>query len=82
MKTFHTGRSNALYVRRHGGPLGLAGFLAANLVTLPAAWLRELPRGNTRSVISKAKGVLDGLRAPLPVPPGLEPEGSTLKGLP
>jgi GT2 family glycosyltransferase len=70
-KTFHTGRSNALYVRRHGGPLGLAGFLAANLVTLPAAWLRELPRGNARSVVSKAKGVWNGLRAPLPEPPRL-----------
>lgn len=70
-KTFHTGRSNALYVRRHGGPLGLAGFLAANLVTLPAAWLRELPRGNARSVVSKAKGVWSGLRAPLPEPPRL-----------
>lgn len=70
-KTFHTGRSNALYVRRHGGPLGLAGFLAANLVTLPAAWLRELPRGNARSVVSKAKGLWNGLRAPLPEPPRL-----------
>jgi hypothetical protein len=82
LKTFHTGRSNALYVRRHGGPLGLAGFLAANLITLPAAWLRELARGNTRSVVSKAKGVLNGLRAPLPAPPRLEPEGSTRNGLP
>ncbi|HEX5759774.1 MAG TPA: hypothetical protein VF121_11310, partial [Thermoanaerobaculia bacterium] len=70
-KTFHTGRSNALYVRRHGGPLGLAGFLAANLVALPAAWLREAPRGNGRSVVAKARGVLAGLRAPLPPPPSL-----------
>ena len=70
-KTFHTGRSNALYVRRHGGPLGLAGFLAANLVALPAAWLREAPRGNGRSVVAKARGVLAGLRDPLPPLPSL-----------
>jgi GT2 family glycosyltransferase len=68
-KTFHTGRSNALYVRRHGGPIALAGFLAANLVALPAAWLRELPRGNTRAVRAKARGVMRGLLEPLPAPP-------------
>jgi hypothetical protein len=70
-RTFHTGRSNALYVRRHGGALGLAGFLAANLVALPAAWLREAPRGNGRAVVAKARGVLRGLRDPLPPPPTL-----------
>lgn len=70
-KTFHTGRSNALYVRRHSGPLGVAGFLAANLVALPAAWLREAPRGNGRAVVAKARGVLRGLRDPLPPVPTL-----------
>lgn len=72
-KTFHTGRSNALYVRRHGGPAGLALFLAANAVTLPLAWLREWPRRNTRAVTSKARGILQGLRAPLCAPPTAEP---------
>jgi GT2 family glycosyltransferase len=71
-KTFHTGRSNALYVRRHGGPAGLARFLAANLATLPWALLRELPRGNARAVLAKARGVLRGLRDPLPAPPRLD----------
>ncbi|HTQ79707.1 MAG TPA: glycosyltransferase family 2 protein [Thermoanaerobaculia bacterium] len=74
-KTFHTGRSNALYVRRHGGALGLAGFLAANLLTLPVAWLRELPRGNGRAAFAKARGVLRGLRDPLPEPPRLASGG-------
>jgi len=72
VKTFHTGRSNAIYVRRHGGALGLAGFLAANLVTLPYAWLRELPRGNGRAALAKARGVLRGLTDPLPAPPRLD----------
>ena len=71
VKTFHTGRSNALYVRRHGGALGLASFLAANLVTLPAAFLRELPRGNGKAALAKARGVLCGLTDPLPAPPRL-----------
>jgi GT2 family glycosyltransferase len=68
-KTFHTARSNAIYVRRHGGARGLAAFLAANLVALPAAWLRELPRRNTRAVNAKARGLLRGLLDPLPAPP-------------
>jgi GT2 family glycosyltransferase len=72
VKTFHTGRSNALYVRRHGGPLGLAGFLAANLATLPVAFLRELPRGNGRAALAKARGVWKGLTDPLPDPPRLD----------
>jgi len=71
-KTFHTGRSNALYVRRHGGLLGLAAFLAANLAALPWAFLRELPRGNARAVAAKARGVLRGLVDPLPAPPRLD----------
>jgi GT2 family glycosyltransferase len=74
-KTFHTGRSNAIWVRRHAGPLGFAAFLAANLLALPVAFLRELPRGNTRSVRAKARGILRGLLDPLPSPPApLAPE--------
>jgi GT2 family glycosyltransferase len=68
-KTFHTARSNAVFVRRHAGPAGIAGFLAANLVALPAAWLRELARGNGRAVAAKVRGLLHGLRDPLPAPP-------------
>jgi GT2 family glycosyltransferase len=83
MKTFHTGRSNALYVRRHGGALGLAGFVAANLVTLPYAWLRELSRGNARAAVAKARGVFRGLTEPLPPlpsppePPRLDVSGKS-----
>ena len=79
LKTFHTGRSNAVWVRRHGGPLGLLRFVAANLLTLPAAFLRELVRGNTRAVRSKARGVLRGLTEPLPAPPA-PPSMSSTRG--
>jgi len=69
VKTFHTGRSNAIWVRRHAGPLGFAAFLAANLFALPMAFLREWPRGNARAVREKARGILRGLLDPLPAPP-------------
>jgi GT2 family glycosyltransferase len=68
-KNFHTARSNAVYVRRHGGPAAWAAFLAANLVALPVAWLRELRRGNAGAVTAKARGLLRGLLDPLPEPP-------------
>lgn len=69
LKTFHTGRSNALFARRHGGVVGLSAFLAANAVALPIAFLREWPRGRTKSVLAKARGLWRGLRDPLPEPP-------------
>jgi len=70
-KTFHTGRSNALYARRHFGWPALSLFVMANIAALGGAFLRELPRGNVRAVASKAKGLWRGLRDPLPDPPGL-----------
>ncbi|HUO85794.1 MAG TPA: glycosyltransferase family 2 protein [Thermoanaerobaculia bacterium] len=70
-KTFHTGRSNAIWIRRHGGPLARVGFVAANLVALLAALLREAPRGNAGAVAAKARGLWQGLTATLPPPPRL-----------
>jgi GT2 family glycosyltransferase len=68
-KAFHTGRSNALFVRRHRGGWAVAVFVAANIVALAAAALRELPRRNLGAVGAKARGVWTGLREPLPAPP-------------
>ena len=70
-KTFHTGRSNAIWIRRHAGRLATAGFVAANLAALAVALLRELPRGNAKAVWAKARGVWSGLTEPLPPPPAL-----------
>lgn len=71
LRTFHTARSNTLFVRRHHGVFGLLAFLAANLVALPVAFVRELFKGNARAVFAKARGVWRGLFDSLPDPPRL-----------
>lgn len=80
-KTFQTGRSTAIFVRRYARPhqwLTFLGFLAA---ALPAAWLRELPKGNQRAAVAKLRGVVAGLREELPEPPRLEDAPRLLAGV-
>lgn len=71
-KTFQTGRSSAIFVRRYARPWQWVTFLAFLAAALPVAWLRELRRGNQAAAVAKGRGVLAGLRAPLPRPPSLE----------
>ncbi len=71
-RTFGTGRSAALFVRRYGRFKDWLSFLAAMGAALPLAFLRELPRGNQGAVWAKAKGVVAGLREPLSPPPGID----------
>jgi len=70
-KTFHTGRSTAIYVRRYANPLQWAKALAFMTASLPAAWVRELFKGNQAAAVSKAKGFIAGFRAPMTAPPQL-----------
>lgn len=79
-KTFHTGRGNAIFVRRYGGPLARLIFVAANLAVLPVAWARERRRGNARAVQAKARGLWRGLFDPLPPPPRFAAEGAAKGG--
>ena len=72
-RTFHTGRSTAIFVRKFAGPLEWTSFLLFVLLTLPLALLRELPKGNARAAVSKARGILEGLRVPLRPVDRLEP---------
>lgn len=68
-RTYRTGRSTAIFVRRFAGPLGWVSYLGAMALALPAALARELPRRNAGAVLAKYRGAWDGLREPLDPPP-------------
>ncbi|MDH3404572.1 MAG: glycosyltransferase family 2 protein, partial [Acidobacteriota bacterium] len=70
-RTFHTGRSTALFVRRYASPLQWLRFAALLALAIPAAYLRELPKGNQAAAVAKLRGVWAGLRAPIAPPPRL-----------
>ncbi len=68
-RTFQTGKGTAIFVRRFAKPRQWCTFFLRLAVAIPAAFLRELPKGNQGAAIAKLKGVVAGLRAPLPEPP-------------
>ncbi len=63
-RTFQTGRSTAIFVRRYARPWQWVTVLVFFALAVPAALLRELPRGNAGAVLAKLKGFLAGLRVP------------------
>jgi len=68
-KTFHNGRSTALFVRRYASGLQWIRFALLLALAIPAAFLRELPKGNQGAAIAKLRGVWAGLKAPMVEPP-------------
>ena len=64
-RTFHTGRSTAIFVRKYAGLWQWLSFLLFIAIGLPLAWLRELPKGNAGAAVSKAKGIAEGMKVPL-----------------
>jgi GT2 family glycosyltransferase len=64
-QTFRTGRSTAIFVRKFAGPLGWISWLFWLALAFPAAFLRELPKGNAGAVLAKYRGIWAGLRARL-----------------
>jgi GT2 family glycosyltransferase len=64
-RTFRTGRSTAIFVRKFAGPAGWLSWLVWTALAFPAALLRELPRGNAGAVFAKYRGIRAGLRVPL-----------------
>ena len=68
-RTFRTGRSTAIYVRKYAGLLGWLSYLAWSGAALLGALAREAPRGNASAVVAKYRGLWAGLRAPTPPPP-------------
>lgn len=80
-RTFRTGRSTAIFVRRFAGPTGWASFLLWSALAFPAALARELPRRNGAAVLAKYRGLVAGLRAALPPPPSATVrDGSAVDG--
>jgi GT2 family glycosyltransferase len=73
-KTFQTARSTAIFVRRYAGPWQWARALFWIAVSLPAAYLRELPRGNQQAVSAKLRGFREGFSLTLPEPPRYLPQ--------
>ena len=79
-RTFRTGRSTAIFVRKYAGAGGWISFLFWTLVAFPAALARELPKRNMGAVVAKYRGILAGMRAelsPLPPLPTLPPPPSS-----
>lgn len=68
-RTFHTGRSTAIFVRRYATPWQWLTFLCFYAASIPLAFLRELPKGNQAAALTKLKGVWEGLRTPISPPP-------------
>lgn len=68
-RTYRTGRSTAIFVRKYAGVAGWISFLVWSAVAFVAALARELPRRNGGAVLAKYRGLLDGLKAPLAPPP-------------
>jgi hypothetical protein len=69
-KTYQTARSTAIFIRRYAGPWRWVTSVAMILASLPAAFVRELVRGNAAAVRAKARGFFDGFfRTSLTPPP-------------
>lgn len=68
-KTFQTARSTAIFIRRYAGLRQWVRALFWIAVSLPAAFLRELPRGNQAAVTAKLRGFREGFSMPIPEPP-------------
>lgn len=76
-RTFQTGRSTAIFVRKHAGFFGWLKFLLFGALAIPAAFVRELPKGNQMAAIKKLSGYLDGLKVSIPDEPAVtSPEAS------
>ena len=71
-RTFYTGRSNAIFVRRYGGWFEWLTFILFSVAGLPLAFLRELPKRNQGAAAAKLRGIFAGLREPMTAPPQVD----------
>jgi GT2 family glycosyltransferase len=70
-RNFQFGRSGAIYVRRYAKPWNWLTYLAWNAAAFPVAWLREARKKNQAAVVAKVKGIREGMRIEVPLPPSL-----------
>jgi GT2 family glycosyltransferase len=69
-RTFHTGRSQAIFVRKYARPWQWLSFLAFYAASVPVAYVREwVKERNQAAALAKLRGVMKGLRVPLAAPP-------------
>lgn len=68
-RTFHTGRSTAIFVRRYASFGQRLRFFFFISLAFPAAWIRELFKGNQAAAVAKLRGIIEGMRLPLSPPP-------------
>ncbi|MFQ5527253.1 MAG: glycosyltransferase family 2 protein [Thermoanaerobaculia bacterium] len=68
-RTFNTGRSAALFVRRYANPWQWMTFLGFTAIAVVWAFFRELPKGNQMAAVKKAQGVIAGLSTKMTAPP-------------
>ncbi len=66
------------FLKEHGKPLHWARFALFDVATLPLLWLVRAPRGESKAVLAKAKGLWDGLRGRNVTAAALEPGASRL----
>ncbi|MGH9464579.1 MAG: glycosyltransferase family 2 protein [Thermoanaerobaculia bacterium] len=76
-RTYQTGRSTAIYVRRYASFFQWCSFWTFLALAFPVSFVRELLRGNQGAVVAKLRGVRDGLRVPLADPPSWESSPET-----
>jgi GT2 family glycosyltransferase len=68
-RTFHTGRSGAIFLRKHATRAQRLRASLALLAAVPLAALRELPRRNQAAAFAKLRGFREGMRVSLsPIP--------------
>ncbi len=71
-KTFHSARSTAVFLRRYARPWHWPGAALAIAAAIPAAFVRELVKGNQAAVLAKVRGYREGFRLALSPPPRYE----------
>lgn len=71
-KTFQTGRSTAIFVRRHGSRWQRLGFRLLATLAMPFAFVRELTRRNQAAVLAKIRGYRQGWSTRLPPAPNID----------